>query len=38
MTVPEGPMAGRFNKVRLQYIWSTVKKGPTEVGYAVSGW
>ncbi len=34
MSVPEGPMAGRFNRVRLQHIWRTVKLGPTEVGYA----
>ena len=34
MSVPEGPMAGRFNRVRMQYIWRTVKRGPTEVGYA----
>ncbi len=34
MSVPEGPMAGRFNRVRLQYIWRTIQKGPTEVGYA----
>ena len=27
-------MAGRFNRVRLQYIWHTAKRGPTEVGYA----
>jgi hypothetical protein len=27
-------MSGRFNRVRLQHIWRTVKKGPTEVGYA----
>jgi len=27
-------MAGRFSKVRLQHIWRTAKKGPTEVGYA----
>ena len=30
MTVPTGPMAGRFNRVRLRYIWTTVKKGPTD--------
>lgn len=34
MSIPEGPMARRFNRVRLEYIWHTVKKGPTEVGYA----
>jgi O-antigen biosynthesis protein len=34
MTVPAGPMAGRFNRVRMEYIWNTVKKGPTEAGYA----
>jgi glycosyltransferase involved in cell wall biosynthesis len=34
MSVPTGPMAARYNKVRLQYIWNTIKKGPTEVGYA----
>src|SRR5947209_3651554 len=27
-------MVGRFSKVRLQHIWRTFKKGPTEVGYA----
>ena len=27
-------MVGRFNRVRLQHIWRTMKKGPTEVGYA----
>jgi len=25
---------GRFNAVRRQYIWDTIKQGPTEVGYA----
>lgn len=34
MTVPAGPMAGRFNRVRAQHIWRTIKQGPTEVGYA----
>jgi glycosyltransferase involved in cell wall biosynthesis len=34
VSVPEGPMAGRFSRVRLQHIWRTMKKGPTEVGYA----
>lgn len=27
-------MAGRFSRVRLQHIWRTMHKGPTEVGYA----
>jgi glycosyltransferase involved in cell wall biosynthesis len=27
-------MAGRFSRVRLQHIWRTSKKGPTEIGYA----
>ena len=27
-------MAGRFNRTRLQHIWRTSKKGPTEIGYA----
>jgi glycosyltransferase involved in cell wall biosynthesis len=27
-------MAGRFNRVRLEYIWKTAQKGPTELGYA----
>ena len=30
---PRGPMT-RFGKVRRQYIWNTLKKGPTEAGYA----
>jgi glycosyltransferase involved in cell wall biosynthesis len=34
MSVPSGPMAGRFNRVRLQHIWRTMQQGPTEVGYA----
>jgi glycosyltransferase involved in cell wall biosynthesis len=34
VSVPEGPMSGRFNRVRLQYIWETIKQGPTETGYA----
>ncbi len=34
MSIPQGPMAGRFSRVRLQHIWRTAKKGPTEVGYA----
>lgn len=34
MSVPAGPMAGRFNRVRLEYIYHTLKKGPTEAGYA----
>ncbi len=34
MSVPQGPMVGRFNRVRLQHIWRTMQKGPTEVGYA----
>ena len=34
VSVPEGPMAGRFSRVRLQHIWRTAKKGPTEIGYA----
>jgi O-antigen biosynthesis protein len=34
MSVPEGPMAGRFSRVRLQHIWRTSKRGPTEIGYA----
>jgi glycosyltransferase involved in cell wall biosynthesis len=32
MPVDEAP--SRFNAVRRQYIWTTVKKGPTEIGYA----
>jgi glycosyltransferase involved in cell wall biosynthesis len=32
--MPEGPMAGRFSRVRLQHIWRTSKLGPTEIGYA----
>jgi glycosyltransferase involved in cell wall biosynthesis len=27
-------MARRFNRTRLQHIWRTSKKGPTEIGYA----
>jgi len=27
-------MAGRFNRVRLEYIYATLRKGPTEAGYA----
>jgi O-antigen biosynthesis protein len=27
-------MAGRFSRVRLQHVWRTMQKGPTEVGYA----
>src|SRR5581483_3733654 len=34
MSLPEGPMAGRFSRVRLQHIWRTSKLGPTEIGYA----
>jgi glycosyltransferase involved in cell wall biosynthesis len=34
VSVPEGPMSGRFNRVRLQHIYRTLKMGPTEVGYA----
>ena len=34
MSVPAGPMSGRFNRVRLEYIYNTLKKGPTEAGYA----
>jgi hypothetical protein len=34
MSVPDGPMQGRFNRARLQHIWRTSKKGPTEIGYA----
>ena len=34
VSVPEGPMAGRFSRVRLQHIWRTSKLGPTEIGYA----
>jgi O-antigen biosynthesis protein len=34
MSVPSGPMAGRFNRVRLEYIYRTIRKGPTETGYA----
>jgi len=34
MNVPSGPMAGRFNRVRLEYIYRTIRKGPTETGYA----
>ena len=34
MSVPDGPMVGRFNRVRLQHIWRTSKLGPTEIGYA----
>lgn len=34
MSVPRGPMSGRFNRARIQYIWKTIQKGPTEVGYA----
>ncbi len=26
--------AGRFNPVRRRYIWTIVKRGPTEIGYA----
>ncbi|HEY2771619.1 MAG TPA: hypothetical protein VGI87_13675, partial [Solirubrobacteraceae bacterium] len=32
-TTSRGSMT-RFGKVRRQYIWQTIKKGPTEVGYA----
>src|SRR2546421_12611006 len=32
--VPDGPMAGRFSRVRLQHIWRTSRRGPTEIGYA----
>jgi glycosyltransferase involved in cell wall biosynthesis len=34
MTLPETPMTGRFSRVRLQHIWSTSKRGPTEIAYA----
>ena len=34
MSVPAGPMHGRFNRVRLQHIWWVTRQGPTEVGYA----
>ena len=34
MSVPSGPMAGRFNRVRLEHIYRTLRKGPTEAGYA----
>jgi glycosyltransferase involved in cell wall biosynthesis len=34
MGVPDGPMVGRFSRVRLQHIWRTSKRGPTEIGYA----
>ena len=34
MSVPAGPMAGRFNRVRLQHIYRTLRMGPTEAGYA----
>lgn len=34
MSVPDGPLAGRFNRVRLQHIWRTSRLGPTEIGYA----
>jgi O-antigen biosynthesis protein len=34
MSIPEGPMAGRFNRVRLRHIWAITKRGPTEIGYA----
>jgi O-antigen biosynthesis protein len=34
MGVPDGPLAGRFSRVRLQHIWRTSKLGPTEIGYA----
>src|SRR5256885_6953342 len=34
MGVPDGPMVGRFSRVRLQHIWRISKRGPTEVGYA----
>src|SRR5205807_2547141 len=27
-------MTGRFSRVRLQHIWRTSKRGPTEIGYA----
>jgi glycosyltransferase involved in cell wall biosynthesis len=27
-------MEGRFSRVRLQHIWRTSKRGPTEIGYA----
>jgi glycosyltransferase involved in cell wall biosynthesis len=30
---PQSPM-GRFSKVRRQHIWTIVKRGPTEIGYA----
>ena len=33
MTAPNSAMT-RFGKVRRQYIWHIVKKGPTEIGYA----
>jgi glycosyltransferase involved in cell wall biosynthesis len=32
--IPDGPMAGRFSRVRLQHIWRTSRLGPTEIGYA----
>jgi O-antigen biosynthesis protein len=28
------PQAGRFNAVRRRHIWTIVKRGPTEIGYA----
>ena len=34
MSIPAGPMAARFNRVRLQYIYRTLRQGPTEAGYA----
>jgi glycosyltransferase involved in cell wall biosynthesis len=34
VSMPPGPMAGRFSRVRLQHIWRTSKLGPTEIGYA----
>jgi glycosyltransferase involved in cell wall biosynthesis len=30
---PRSPM-GRFSKVRRQHVWATIKRGPTEIGYA----
>lgn len=33
MTEPQGSMS-RFGPVRRRHIWSIVKKGPTEIGYA----
>jgi glycosyltransferase involved in cell wall biosynthesis len=34
VSVPAGPMAGRFSRVRARHIWYTLKQGPTETGYA----